>query len=214
MNPAPALALVIASYLLGSISFALLLGKLVQGVDLRHVGSGNLGASNTGRTLGRKWGIATYGLDLLKGFIPAAVGLYGFPDAYLVEGVVPLAVAMGLAAFLGHCYPVYLGFRGGKGVATGSGVVLAASWFTFLVGLITFGIVLALSRMMSVSSMLAAIVLPVAYLASWRREALVMPQLAWLTLFLLLAILVIVGHRENIHRIAERTEPRVGRRAP
>jgi len=205
---------VIAAYGLGSVSFALLATRMVKGVDLRTVGSGNLGATNAGRTLGRKWGVAIYVLDFLKGFAPTWIGLellgqWDSPAA----AYLPLPMLMGAAAFLGHCFPFYLRFRGGKGVATASGVILAVSPAAFIAAITGFVIAVALFRMISLGSIVAAIVLPVAYLASERRDALELPKLSWLTFFLGVTILVIARHRSNIQRIVEGTETKLGRKS-
>jgi len=208
-----ALLCVLGSYGLGSVSFALLLVRGLRGVDLRSVGSGNLGATNAGRVLGRRWAIVIYLLDFAKGCAPTLIGLHVhvLAETSLGHDFLPLPMVMGAAAFLGHCYPVHLGFRGGKGVATASGVVLAVSPLTFVAGVAAFGLMFLAFRMISLGSIVSSITLPVAFLATERREALELPNLAWLTFFLGIAILVIVRHRANIHRIVEGTEPRVGR---
>jgi glycerol-3-phosphate acyltransferase PlsY len=121
---------------------------------------------------------------------------------------------MGAAAFFGHCWPFYLGFKGGKGVATASGVILAVSWPAFVAAMIGFLLSVAIFRMISLGSVIGAFVLPIAYLATERRDAVVLPQLAWLTFFTFVTILVIARHRTNIIRIVEGQEPRVGRKAP
>lgn len=213
MFSAPGLLLVAGSYLLGSVSFAALAAKMAGGIDLRGVGSGNLGATNAGRALGLGWGLAVYAMDLLKGLGPVLLAEWLRPGER-VAGALPIPVLCAAAALLGHCFPVFHRFKGGKGVATASGIVLAHSWPAFLVSLLGFAAGVALSRMVSAGSILAAAVLPVAYIAIERREALSMPNLAWLTLFLLMGILVIVLHRGNILRIAEGKEPRIGAKDP
>lgn len=213
MTTPAAVAAILASYLLGSISFALLLTRTLKGVDLRTVGSGNLGATNAGRVLGRGWAVGIYLLDFLKGLVPTLLGLHVLDawDAPIAE-YLPLAMLMGAAAFLGHCFPAYLGFKGGKGVATASGVILAVSWPAFVASMLAFGITLGLFRMVSLGSIVAAIVLPIAFLSTERRAALELPMLSWLTFFLAIAVLVIVRHRTNIRRIVEGTESRIGRK--
>ena len=207
-----AVSAIVTSYLLGSVSFAMLAAKLVKGVDLRSVGSGNLGATNAGRVLGRTWGLGIYLLDLLKGFVPTWVAM-NMLDGWQASAAryLPLPMLMGAAAFLGHCFPFYLRFRGGKGVATASGVILAVSPAAFIASVVGFAVSVAAFRMVSLGSMVAAVVLPVAYLSAERRHALQLPQLAWLTFFLAITILVIVRHRSNIHRIVEGTESKIGR---
>ena len=216
MTSSVAVACILGSYLLGSVSFALLFVRMIKGVDLRTVGSGNLGATNAGRTLGRTWGFAIYLLDFLKGGAPTWIGFW-LEDAHPwdtgLAAFLPLPMLMGAAAFLGHCYPFYLRFRGGKGVATASGVILAVSPGAFLASMVAFVVLVALFRMISLGSIGAAIVLPVAFLATERRDALELPNLAWLTFFLLVTVFVIVRHRTNIQRIVEGTESKIGRKS-
>jgi len=205
-----AVAAILASYVLGSVSFALLIVRALNGVDLRTVGSGNLGATNAGRILGRRWAVGVYLLDFLKGLVPTWIGLHAEWDVPAAP-YLPLAMLMGGAAFLGHCFPFYLGFKGGKGVATASGVILAVSWPAFFAGMIAFIVTLLLSRMVALGSIVAAIVLPVAFLSTERRAALELPNLSWLSFFLAIAVLVIVRHRTNIRRMVEGSESKIGR---
>ena len=212
MSTPVAVSAILASYVLGSVSFASLLVRVVDGVDLRTVGSGNLGATNAGRILGPRWAVMIYLLDFLKGFAPTLIGreVLAQWDAPIAQ-YLPLAMLMGAAAFIGHCFPFYLGFKGGKGVATASGVILAVSWPAFAASMIAFGVTLLASRMVSLGSIAAAIVLPVAYLSAERRAALELPQLSWLSFFLVITVLVIVRHRANIRRIVEGSESKIGR---
>ena len=211
MTNAVAIACIAGSYLLGSVSFALLFARLVKGIDLRSVGSGNLGATNAGRTLGKGWGLLIYLLDFLKGFGPTWIGLHALQDWDApVATFLPLPLLMGAASFLGHCYPFYLGFKGGKGVATASGVIHAGSVQAFRVSMVAFVLLVLAFRMISLGSIGAALVLPVAYLSSERQDALALPNLAWLTFFLIVAVFVVVRHRTNIQRIVEGTESRIG----
>ena len=128
MSPtAAAVVAVAAAYLVGAIPFGYLIG-LLKGVNLYRVGSGNIGATNVGRVLGRSWGLAAFALDFLKGALPTAFAFRAatalHPDAGTAFGFPEvLTVAAGAAAFLGHLFPIYLGFQGGKGVATGAGIV-------------------------------------------------------------------------------------------
>jgi glycerol-3-phosphate acyltransferase PlsY len=162
-----------------------------------------------GRTLGKQWGLLVYVLDLLKGMIPVLVASRICPEE-MFRDAIPVPVLCAAAALLGHCFPVFYGFRGGKGVATASGIILAHSPLTFVCVLLGFITGVLASRMVSVGSMVGAVVLPIAYLSLGRREALALPHLAWLTLFLLMAILVLALHRSNIQRIVEGTEHRLG----
>jgi glycerol-3-phosphate acyltransferase PlsY len=183
--------LVIAAYLIGSIPTGLLLGK-VFGVDIRTTGSGNIGATNVYRTLGRKVGVMTLVGDCLKGLIPVLVAKQmGLPD---------LGIALvGLAAFLGHVYTVFLGFKGGKGVATALGVFLGLSPLSVLLTLAVFVLVLFKWRYVSLGSIVAAAAMPVFVAAIDRRLSIVVVTL-------LVAVLVIWKHRENIKRLRAGSE--------
>lgn len=189
--PAAALAL---GYLLGSIPFGILLTRIFGAGDLRTIGSGSIGATNVLRTGRKGLAAATLLLDLAKG--AAAVWLV----AWLLPGNEALAAA---AAFIGHCYPVWLKFNGGKGVATLMGVVLALYWPLGLVYAVIWLGLLAALRLSSVAGMVAAIGAPVSA-ALFGRFDLVM-------LLLALAMIVVWKHRANIERLLAGTEPRVGR---
>jgi len=191
----PALVLVIG-YLLGSIPFGLLLTRMAGAGDLRAIGSGNIGATNVLRT-GRK-GLAalTLLLDGGKGAAAVAVGNALLPDTGGAIG--------GLMAFIGHCYPVWLRFRGGKGVATMLGVTLALAWPAGLVFAGVWLAMLALTRMSSAGGMSAAISAPV-FIFATGQIALFPPVAA-------MALLLLWRHRGNIARILKGTEPRIGKR--
>ena len=191
------IALIIGiGYLLGAIPFGLILTKMFGAGDLRSIGSGNIGATNVLRT-GRK-GLAagTLLLDMAKGAAAVCIARMIMPE---------LALIGGLAAFLGHCYPVWLKFNGGKGVATMLGISLAFNW---IVGLIFAGVwlgALALTRISSVGGMAAAVAAPIAAfgLHGWHPAKMLG----------LMAIIVLWKHRENIARIRAGTEPKVGAKA-
>lgn len=189
----PAAALLIG-YLLGSIPFGVILTRLGGAGDLRQVGSGNIGATNVLRTGRKGLAAATLLLDLLKGV--AAVLIV---DA-LFPGQAPLAAA---GAFVGHCYPVWLGFRGGKGVATLMGIVVALAWPLGLVYAVVWLGLLAGLRISSVAGMAAAVSAPVA--------AAILGPFDLVPLLLALALIVIWKHRANLTRLLDGTEPRVGR---
>lgn len=191
---APAGAILLG-YLLGSIPFGVLLTRLAGAGDLRQIGSGNIGATNVLRTGRKGLAAATLLLDLLKG--SAAV--------LLAALVVPGGGVLGeVAAFFGHCYPVWLRFRGGKGVATMMGIVVALYWPAGLVYAVVWLGLLALARISSLAGMTAAISAPVAC-AWFGRFDLVLPLLA-------LTLVVLWKHRENIDRLLSGTEPRIGSR--
>ncbi|WP_085810105.1 glycerol-3-phosphate 1-O-acyltransferase PlsY [Sphingomonas sp. TZW2008] len=193
MPPAAALLL---GYLLGSIPFGVLLTRFGGAGDLRQIGSGNIGATNVLRTGRKGLAAATLLLDMVKGW--AAVALV----AALLPGNEQLAAA---GAFVGHCYPVWLAFRGGKGVATLMGIVLALYWPIGLVYAIVWLGLLALLRISSVAGMAAAGSAPLA--------AAVFSQFDFVPLLLALALIVIWKHRENIGRLIEGAEPRIGRKS-
>ena len=189
--------LTILSYLLGSIPAGFLVGSSA-GVDVRSAGSGNIGATNVARTLGWKKGLVTLFADVAKGFLPVLA-------AHLLDLGNAAAAVAGLAAFAGHLYPVFLRFKGGKGVATAAGVYLAAMPLGILVVLGVFVLVMLAGRRVSLASMSAGVLAPV---VAW---ALSYPdEVAWMTL--VIGILVVVRHRENIRRLVAGEEPRFERR--
>jgi len=192
MPPAAALLL---GYLLGSIPFGVLLTRMAGAGDLRQIGSGNIGATNVLRTGRKGLAAATLLLDLAKG--AAAVLLAD----WLLPGT---AVLAGLGAFFGHCYPVWLRFRGGKGVATLMGIVVALHWPSGLVYAAVWLGLLATLRISSLAGITAAISAPVSA-AFWGRIDLVL-------LFLALALAVLWKHRDNIDRLLSGTEPRIGKK--
>jgi glycerol-3-phosphate acyltransferase PlsY len=182
---------VIAAYLIGSIPTGLLLAKAF-GVDIRATGSGNIGATNVYRTLGRKVGVMTLVGDCLKGLLPVLVAKQ--------LGLSDLGVAMvGLAAFFGHVYTVFLGFKGGKGVATALGVFLALSPLSVLLALALFVVVLLKWRYVSLGSIVAAAAMPVIVAVLDRRILLI-------AVTAVISCVVIQKHRENIRRLQAGTE--------
>jgi glycerol-3-phosphate acyltransferase PlsY len=183
--------LIICSYLLGSVPTGLLLARAF-GINIREAGSGNIGATNVYRTVGRKIGILTLVGDCLKGLIPVLVAKWlGLPDLWVAT--------IGLAAFLGHVYTIFLGFKGGKGVATALGVFLGTSPLAVLAALVVFALVLYKWRYVSAASMAAAAVMPIAVaLISCRPELIAMSAV--------IAALVIFRHRENIARLRAGSE--------
>ena len=191
----PTLALAIG-YLLGSIPFGVLLTRWGGAGDLRQVGSGNIGATNVLRTGRKGLAAATLVLDLLKG--AAAVWIV----ERLFPGNAPLAAA---GVFAGHCYPMWLRFRGGKGVATLMGIVLALYWPIALVYAAVWLGLLAGLRISSVAGMAAAVSAPVA--------AAVLERFDLVPLLIALALIVVWKHRANLERLLDGTEPRVGRGA-
>lgn len=187
--------LIVAAYLVGSLSPSVMLGRLVRGVDVRQHGSGNAGATNAFRVLGVKLGIAVLLLDVLKGFAPVAV-------ARLLVGPSEI-VLVGLAAMAGHNWSLFLRGRGGKGVATGAGVLLAMMPGTAVALVALFGVMLLSTSVVSLSSLTAAVMLPVLAVAT-RKPA------SYLAFSLVAAMVVVYAHRGNIGRLIRREEPRSG----
>jgi acyl-phosphate glycerol 3-phosphate acyltransferase len=193
--------LLLAAYLIGAIPFGWLIGR-ARGVDLFQAGSGNIGATNAGRVLGRKFGILVFVLDLLKGALPVAA-----VSAFEVES--PNAVRAGVAAlaFFGHLFPIYLGFRGGKGVATGAGTVLVLAPIPAACAIGTWIVVVLASRTVSLASLAAVGVLALTRLL---QPSPFSEAESPITLFLLIgAVVVAAKHRSNIGRLRAGTESRL-----
>jgi glycerol-3-phosphate acyltransferase PlsY len=191
------IALVIGSYLLGSIPFGLIIARRVRGLDITEVGSGNIGAANVAREVGMVWGVATLVCDTLKGLIPVTVGslLLG-GSAGLHEGLVGL---VGLAALLGHQFPVYRPRKGGKGVATGLGIFLAISPISCLFSGALFLMVVAMKRYVSLGSMIAALSMPVWLFLGGHSDFLLLTSIA-------ISLFIVFRHRDNISRLAKGSE--------
>ena len=190
--------LILASYLLGAIPNGLLIARL-KGVDLQKVGSGNIGATNVFRCVGKGWGVLAFVLDAVKGFVPA----FFFPR--LLESAPPwLGLACGVAAVAGHNWPVWLKFKGGKGVSTSAGMLLGIAPAAVGIGFAVFALTVALTRFVSLGSILAAVAVPAAYL--WMNGA---DNRLLAGALILMGILVIVKHRANIGRLLKGTEPRI-----
>ncbi len=198
------LALVaVGGYLLGSIPFGVILTRLVTGEDVRSIGSGNIGATNVLRTGRKDLAFATLVLDAGKGAAAYLIAQALFP------GVPALAAIAGGAAFLGHLFPVWLGFKGGKGVATFFGLLLAAAWPLGLLAGATWLLVAAMLRMSSLAALLAAVAAPVYAVLPLAVLGLPSPApVAALSVFT--AVLIWIRHHENIARLLKGNEPRIG----
>ena len=207
--------LIIGSYLLGSIPFAFVIAK-AHGKDLRSIGSGNIGATNLSRALGRKWAYFCFVLDVLKGLLPmlAIIRLVSSP---LGIAELFLWLAVGCAAILGHIFPVYIKFKGGKGVATSLGVALGLwPYYTICASFafVVWTAVVLLSRYVSLASIAASVAFPVALILAialtpgWNFADL------WplLTAAIAIPLMVIMRHRENIKRLIAGTETKVFKR--
>lgn len=195
---------IVAAYVIGSINFAVMVGQM-RGVDIREEGSGNPGMSNVLRTMGKGPAAMVFAGDTLKGVIGAAMGWFGAGIAGVItpaDGVSHWAFLAGLAAVLGHCYPVFHGFRGGKGVATGFGVLIFTVPLVALIDLAVWGLATALTRVAAVGS-LAVVVITVP-LALWQGvEGL---ALLWMSLTI---VVVVWRHRGNIQRMIRGREQKV-----
>ena len=211
----PWIAWVVIAYLAGSIPFGVLIARS-KGVDIRSVGSGNTGATNVGRTLGRRFGILCFLLDATKGAAP--VLLAGWSRGVLGENLTNLQptdawwwLAVAATAIIGHCFSPWLGFKGGKGVATAFGGMLSM-WpvltISVLLALVIWAALLAVSRMMSVASMGGAVALPVIVLVQVVRAGELASGMPFLVVSGLLGGFVVFRHRSNIARIISGNEPR------
>lgn len=194
----------VISYLCGSIPSAVWWGKAFYGMDIREHGSHNAGATNTFRVLGPKAGVPVLLLDVLKGFLPVRLlplwsGAEPYSDVWTL-----LRVLLVSAAVVGHLYPVFAGFRGGKGIATSLGGILAIHPGSALICIVAFFIILFTTRYVSLSSLVAAIAFPVAVTLVFHEPSLVMKVFA-----VLLCVVVFYTHRQNIGRLLKGTENRV-----
>ena len=192
-NPVLTLLLIVFAYLVGSIPSGFILGRLA-GVDVRDAGSGNIGATNVARVLGKGRGLLTLLADTAKGFVPVFIGQrLGLSDASVA--------LVAIAAFLGHLYPVFLRFRGGKGVATAFGALLALAPLATLIMIFIFGVAVLGSRRVSLGSMTAALAAPIAlWVFSYSVELVAMSAFLW--------VMITLRHRDNIKRLLAGAEPR------
>lgn len=189
------LLLAVGGYLLGSVAFGIVMARLFGLGDLRQIGSGNIGATNVLRTGNKPAAALTLILDATKGAIAVLIA-----RAIAGEDAAQLA---GFAAFLGHCYPVFLGFKGGKGVATFLGTLIALAWPVGLAACATWGLCALFTRISSASALAAAALSPL-----WMF---VLGHSAGIVLAIALAILVFLRHRPNIQRLLDGSEPRIGK---
>ncbi len=211
--PAVFLSAVVVAYLVGAIPFGMLIARL-HGKDLRSIGSGNIGATNVSRACGRKWGYICFALDVVKGAVPVIVFPMVAPREAMSAGFFAMWLAVGIVAILGHVFPVYLNFKGGKGVSTSLGVALGVWPYFTLCGLVALLVWVACVlkwRYISLASICAALTFP----ATLAVAAAVVPnwQLGQMWPLLVVAItipvLVIVRHRENIARLRTGTESKI-----
>ncbi|MEN7972407.1 MAG: glycerol-3-phosphate 1-O-acyltransferase PlsY [Verrucomicrobiota bacterium] len=193
------IVLAIVSYLFGAVPFGLLVARS-RGVDIRSKGSGNIGATNVFRVIGKGWGIFTFVLDALKGFIPA----FFFPVVGNLAG--DWGVLFGMVAIIGHSFPVYLKFKGGKGVATSAGMLLGVAPLAVGIGFLCWVLCMVISRYVSLSSIIAAVAVAIVVWIQGDKGLVVNIALT------LLAVLVVWLHRANIKRLLNGTENRFGKK--
>src|SRR5687768_13178761 len=215
--------IVFVAYLLGSIPFGLLLAR-AHGVDIRQHGSGNIGATNVWRVLGKKWGLLTFAGDLLKGLLAVLIGQW-IASHWAIHVPLPrgreridhfdpgfAGIAAALGCVLGHSFPLWLGFKGGKGVATSLGVILGMMPVAALIAFAVWAVTFKLSRYVSLASVVAAVALPVIVMAllflGWLH--------GWAHFHFAVAagMLVVFRHRSNLRRLVEGTENRFGAPPP
>lgn len=187
--------LVMLCYLIGAIPFSYLAVRLLKGFDIRHRGSGNVGSTNVLRTAGKRTALAAFAGDVLKGVLAAWLGLH--------FGDVNLAAICAVTAVAGHCWSVFLNFKGGKGVATSAGAALFLMTKPAIILLLIFILIVVISRYVSLASISAAVLLPLAALVFREPSPL-------LLMCLVLCVLVIYKHRENIQRLRNGTEGKIG----
>jgi acyl phosphate:glycerol-3-phosphate acyltransferase len=193
---------VLAAYLIGSLSFAVIVSRLMGLADPRAYGSGNPGATNVLRSGNKPAALLTLALDALKGFVPVLVVLRWGPAYGLGEGT---AGFVGLAAFVGHLWPVFFRFKGGKGVATAAGVLMALNPLLALATLASWAIIVAFSRYVSLASIVAAVFAPFYQLLIWGMAPVFMP-------LTMMSLLLIWRHEANIRKLFAGTESRLGQK--
>jgi len=191
----------ILAYLLGSIPTSIWISRSFFNIDIRDYGSGNAGATNTFRVLGIKAGIVVFVVDILKGFL--AVNLIYLTDFYIPDSgdYINIQLLLGIAAMLGHIFPIYAGFRGGKGVATLFGVICAISFYPTLIMAGIFVLTLVITRYVSLSSMISGFSFPVLIIVIFKETT---PSLVIFSL--IMAVLMLFTHQKNIERLLNKEE--------
>ncbi len=210
------LAIALLSYLVGSIPTSIIMSKIVKGIDIRQHGSGNAGGSNVFRVLGWKYGISVILLDALKGAIAVLLvarlyyGSFPFPNATPFDDFTLVQIIAGLFAILGHIWTIFAGFKGGKGIATGLGILVSIVTVDMLLGLVVFAIVVAVSKYISLGSLAAAFSVPIIMIV---RENVFDVDISGyhtiLPLTIFLAFLVMFTHKANIKRLLQGNENKI-----
>lgn len=195
--------LIVLAYLIGSIPTAVWVSKRVYGIDIREHGSGNAGATNTFRILGAKAGTAVMLIDMLKGFVAVKLAIFA-PYGFYSEQSVNLQVFLGLFAVLGHIFPIWAEFKGGKGIATLFGMILAIQPLVAVSMVGVFMLMLYMTRYVSLSSITASIAFPLMILFIFRE-----PELSYRIFAIATAFLVVLTHHKNINRLINGSESKV-----
>lgn len=201
--------ILIMAYLIGSINFSIILSKKMAGFDVREKGSGNAGTTNMLRTVGKKAALITLLCDILKGVVPVllAVLIGNIANNFGAEIRVDyLAQIAGIATVIGHTFPIYFGFKGGKGVASSLGLILIINWQIGLICLVFALLVMAITRMVSLGSITAAILFAVLVIFNIGSEYYIVQNGNYKIFGIVLAAIVIFNHRSNIKRILSGTE--------
>ena len=193
---------VLIAYILGSIPTSYIMGKLVKGIDIRDFGSGNVGATNALRILGTKYGVSALVIDMLKGFIAIFIG-----KLLINEPANLILILIGLAAILGHIFTIFLKFKGGKGVATSAGVFLALTPIAFSIAFLVFILIVAISKYVSLGSIIASIVLLVAEIIINLQNS--FADIEVLIMTVVIAFFVIIRHKANIIRLKNGNENKI-----
>lgn len=213
-TPTSALIAALIAYLVGSLPFGYLVARIFKGTDIRKVGSGNIGATNVARTFGLKWGILVFLLDAVKGVLPVwLLPRLLLPAADLPTMQMHFAVLCGVATVLGHIFPVWLKFRGGKGVATSAGVVLMISPQATLIAVLVYGVMLWWKRIGSLASLAAAGAFSTAHIVLMLlqgKSLLASEELSRTLFVILMPILIILCHKKNLVRLLRGEEPKFG----
>lgn len=208
--------IIILSYIVGSIPTSIIITKAIKGVDIRNYGSGNAGGTNVSRVLGKKFGILVILLDALKGVLAVVLvsrlyfGSFPFPNTTPFDDFTLVQIIAGIAAVIGHIWTVFAGFKGGKGIATGLGVLVSVVTLDMVIGLGVFLIVMFLSKYISLASISAAISVPLTMVVRENIFGVDIPSYHTLLPFIIaLALLVIYTHRTNIERLIQGSESKI-----
>ncbi|MCB9210136.1 MAG: glycerol-3-phosphate 1-O-acyltransferase PlsY [Ignavibacteriales bacterium] len=210
------LFIIILSYLVGSIPVSIILTKLVKGVDVRDFGSGNAGGTNVSRVLGKKYGILTIILDAMKGVIAVVFisrlyfGNFPFPNTTPFDDFTLIQIIAGITAVIGHIWTIFAGFKGGKGIATGLGVLVSIVTLDLLLALGVFFVVMYISKYISLASISAAVSVPIIMVVRENIFGVNIPSYHTLLPFVIgLALLIIYTHRANLERLLSGNENKI-----